>query len=60
MTKIKEYLKGKKVYILSTLGIIYAGVGLYLGHLSSLEAQGIIWLALTQMAQRAGINKVNQ
>lgn len=47
--------KGKKTYILGTLGIVYAITGFILGYFDSVTALGILFASLTAMGLRNGI-----
>lgn len=53
--KIIEFLKGKKTYILSALGVIYGVSGYVLGHLDGQTALGIIWTSLGFSTVRSAI-----
>lgn len=53
----KEWLEGKKTYILGFLAILYGASGYYLGQLDSNTALQFVWGGLTSMALRAGISK---
>lgn len=54
---MREFLKGKKTYLMGILGIAWAVYGWATGYIDAVTAQGIIWGALTTMAIRAGIAK---
>ena len=61
-TKIQEYLKGKKTYIVSIIGLAMVSLDFLTGDLSfmqfiqSPEFQWL-WAWIAAMALRAGINK---
>jgi hypothetical protein len=55
MEKVFNFLKGKKVYFLGLVAVIYALTGWYLGKIDPTTALDMIWGGLTAMAIRAGI-----
>lgn len=54
---MRNLLNGKKTYIVSGLGIIYAAIGWYLGNLEPEVAQRMIWEGLAFIFMRVGIAK---
>jgi len=57
MGKIKDFLSGKKAYLLMVAAIIAAIVGWSEDALTLTEAIAAIWAAVTAGAIRAGITK---
>lgn len=55
----KEWLQGKKTYLLGLFAVLYGVSGYYLGQLDSNIALQFIWGGLTAMTIRAGISKVD-
>ena len=53
----KEWLEGKKTYLLSLAGILYILSGWYIGQIDQANAIEMLWVALTAAAIRAGISK---
>jgi hypothetical protein len=60
MTKLIDFLKGKKAYLLGLAGLAYAVSGYFTGHLDSKAALDAIWAALSVLALRAGISNAVQ
>jgi hypothetical protein len=52
---IITYLKGKKAYFVSALGVIYALAGFATGHITGIDAVNMIFGAASVSALRAGI-----
>lgn len=50
------WLRGKKTYLLSFLGLVFAVSGYLTGHLDSKTSIEMIWAALTSATLRAGIS----
>ena len=57
MEQVKTFFAGKKTYLLSAVGVVWAVEGWGLGQLDEQSAMGDDWGALTEAALRAGVAK---
>lgn len=58
--KPKNYLNGKKTYIISIALLIWAVAGWYFGWLEPIKAQETIWGALLIIGGRSAIRKLEK
>lgn len=49
--------EGKKTYLVAAASLVYAGLGLYLGHMNADQAFQIVQTSVIGMTLRAGIAK---
>ena len=57
MTKIREFLKGKKTYITAAIGLMSAIVAWSEGQIDAVALASAVWAALQMCFIRAGIAK---
>ena len=57
MTKLLLKLEGKKTYLISIAGVVYAITGVVAGYMNPQEALEIVMASLGLSALRAGVSK---
>jgi hypothetical protein len=60
MSKVREFLSGKKVYLLGVAAVLTAAVAYGTGEIELFPALAGLWAGAAGMAIRAAINKIGK